>query len=436
MTNSFLKLSALALSSVLLFASCEKDIKSSNGTDNAQNPNPDNITIDDMDRDGSTANASDGIIPDQYIVNLKPSALNIPSLGILDYKGITGIAITQIEALLQSAGLGDIVLQNVYSQSIVGFAAKLSEEQVAKLRALDVVTLVEPDRLYQVEGELQSIDSKGNNFTKAQNTPYGINRVGTASGAGKRAFVIDTGVDTDHPDLNVNTQLSKSFVGGSTGCGLLGILFGCSGGSEPTVEDGNGHGSHVSGTIAALDNGTGVIGVAAGAEIVAIKALSDGGSGSTSGIIQGVDYVAQVGEAGDVANLSLGGGASTSLDNAIKNLGSKGIFVALAAGNESQNANNVSPARANGQNIYTVSAMDSQDRFASYSNFANPPVDFCMPGSGVQSTYKNGGYATLSGTSMASPHMAGVLLITNGQPKLSGTVKNDPDGNPDKIARL
>ena len=428
MKNPLLKLSLLSAVFALTFTACDKDASiKSNGGDT-------NPVVDAMDRSGETA-LPDGIIPDQYIVTLDQSALKIPTLGLLDYQARTALALEQIENLLKTAGLGDIKLQNVYSVALTGFAAKLSNTQIALLEKLPMVKAIEADQLYLVEGQLEKVISKESMSTKAQTVPYGITRVGSGNGAGKRAFVLDTGVDTDHPDLNINTNLSKSFVGSTTGgCGLLGILFGCSGGSEPTVEDGHGHGSHVSGTIAAIDNGTGVIGVAAGAEIVAIKVLSDQGSGATSGIIQGVDYVASVANAGDAANLSLGGGVSSSLDNAVVSLGNKGVYVALAAGNESQNANNVSPARANGTNVYTVSAMDSQDRYASYSNFANPPIDFCAPGSSVQSTYKNGGYATLSGTSMASPHMAGILLLTNGNPNTDGNVLNDPDGNSDRIA--
>ncbi|WP_236545783.1 S8 family serine peptidase [Tenacibaculum maritimum] len=105
----------------------------------------------------------------------------------------------------------------------------------------------------------------------------------------------------------------------------------------------------------------------------------------------------------------------------------------MAAGNESQDANNVSPARVNGNNIYTISAMDRNDNWASYSNYGSP-VDFCAPGSAIYSTWKDGGYNTISGTSMATPHAAGVLLF--GTPSTSGTVNGDPDGNSDPIISL
>jgi subtilisin family serine protease len=152
-----------------------------------------------------------------------------------------------------------------------------------------------------------------------------------------------------------------------------------------------------------------------------------------SGVIKGVDHGARNGKAGDVANMSLGGGVSTSLDNAVKSAASKGIFFSLAAGNEKTTATLSSPARAEGANIFTISAMDKNDTFASFSNYGNPPVDYCAPGVNIKSTYKGGGYVTFSGTSMAAPHAAGVLLLKNGSPQSSGFVNNDPDGKPDPI---
>jgi len=255
----------------------------------------------------------------------------------------------------------------------------------------------------------------GSTGSASETTPWGIARVGGGqTGATGRAFVIDSGVDLDHPDLNVNTTMSRSFT------------------REKNADDGNGHGTHVAGTIAAIaNNNIGVVGVAAGAEIVAVKVLTRSGSGSNSGVIAGVDYVAQVGRAGDVANMSLGGGVSTTLDNAVINAAAGGVKFVLAAGNESDDADNHSPARANGPNVFTVSSFAQRDNWSSFSNFGKPPVDYAEPGSSIYSTYKGGGYATLSGTSMAAPHLAGLLLL--GPVRSGGTVNGDPDGNPDTI---
>ena len=151
-------------------------------------------------------------------------------------------------------------------------------------------------------------------------------------------------------------------------------------------------------------------------------------------IIAGVDYVAANASPGDVANMSLGGSAYEPVDIAVQALGASGVLVALAAGNESDDANNHSPARAEGDNIYTVSAMDVNDYFASFSNYGNPPIDYCAPGVSIYSTYKSGGYTTMSGTSMAAPHVCGLLLLTGGNLNSDGYVIGDPDGDADPIA--
>ena len=155
------------------------------------------------------------------------------------------------------------------------------------------------------------------------------------------------------------------------------------------------------------------------------------GNGTISAAIAGINYVAANGTAGDVANLSLGVSASQALDDAVLTASENVKFV-LAAGNSAIDAANISPARVNGPNIYTVSAMDSGDNWAYFSNFGNPPIDFCAPGVAVFSTYKDGIYATMSGTSMAAPHVTGLLLI--GSLKQDGKVNGDPDGNADPIA--
>ena len=330
--------------------------------------------------------------------------------------------------ILQTAEVQRDRVYQEYNRTIAGFAAELSDAQLSLLRTDPRVDFIEKDRIVQFappcgtpnggpcDGDGGGDDDGG---SSAQETPYGITRVnGGATYTGTNvAWILDSGVDLDHPDLNVDASLGfNAFTKGKDG---------------KSLDDGNGHGTHVAGTIAALDNSTGVIGVAAGATVVPVKILDSRGSGSYSGVIAGVDHVAANGTPGDVANMSLGGPTSDALDTAVKNAAGQGIYFVIAAGNSATDANNSSPARANGQNIYTISAMDSNDQWASFSNYGNPPVDFAAPGVSVLSTWKDGGYNTISGTSMAAPHTAGVLLLGGGT--TDGTVIGDPDGDADLI---
>nr|WP_298929534.1 S8 family serine peptidase [uncultured Erythrobacter sp.] len=304
-------------------------------------------------------------------------------------------------------------LKRVYNNSLRGFNTNMSATAVERMQRLSPnIAYCEQDQV--VTTTQRGKKPKGGGDTAPQETPWGITRVnGGAAGNFATAWVIDSGIDLDHPDLNVDTSRSFNAVGRN-------------------ADDQNGHGTHVAGTIAAIDNNIGVIGVAPGATVVAVRVLDRRGSGSTSGVIAGVDYVGANGSAGDVANMSLGGGVSTALDQAVQNAASNsGVRFVLAAGNESRDANLSSPARANGAGIYTISAFAQGDVFASFSNFGNPPVDYASPGVAVRSTWKSGGYNTISGTSMAAPHFAGILL--QGGSTNDGTVSGDRDNNPDVI---
>ncbi len=310
-------------------------------------------------------------------------------------------------------------LIHVYRSTIKGFAVKMPADgsnHVANMRRSNPnIAGCERNQLMHVV-----VQGKpgGGTTQPTQVIDWGVTRVGGVGSpvSGRTAWVIDTGIDLDHPDLNVDTGRSRSFI------------------RDTSPDDGNGHGSHVAGTIAARDNSIGVAGVAAGATLVAIRVLDRRGSGSNADVIAGVDHVGANGASGDVANMSLGGGVSDLLDTAVKNAAaSRGVRFVLAAGNSSEDANLHSPARANGTNVYTVSsfAKGATDPWSSFSNFGNPPIDYAEPGSSIKSTYKDGGYATLSGTSMAAPHLAGILMT--GAVNSGGLVSGDPDGNPDTI---
>lgn len=373
--------------------------------------------------------SEDKVIEGQYIVVMEPSADGQFKLGDVE----------QIEAVrskvFTNAELAETKVIAKYNTVLAGFAAQLDDAQLEKLRSNKNVKYIEKDRIHTFAppcgtprgGPCDDPDDPGDgddgggddDGDSTQETPYGITRVngGVTYSGSNVAWIIDSGIDLDHPDLNVDASRGfNAFTSGRDG---------------KSLDDGNGHGTHVAGTVAAIDNNFGVIGVAAGATVIPVKVLDSRGSGSYSGVIAGVDHVGANGSNGDVANMSLGGPTSQALDDAVLAASSNGIKFALAAGNSSTDANSSSPARVNGSNIVTISAMNSSDNWASFSNYGNPPVDYAAPGVSVNSTWKNGGYNSISGTSMAAPHAAGILLLGNAS--TDGTVNGDPDGNADPI---
>jgi len=357
-------------------------------------------------------------IEDQYIVvyseesNLRLS--HARTLSDFNEKRIVFKEVTN--EILMDNQLPSREINQVFVSALEGFSTKFSPDEREILMQDSRIAFIEQDQFIPFAKPPWA--GGGNDGSSGgQETPWGITRVnGGVEAAGKTAWIIDTGVDLDHPDLNVDVNRSRTFV--STGR------------DSKNADDKDGHGTHVAGTIAAIDNNIGVVGIAAGATVVAVKVLGPFG-GTLSDVIAGIDYVGNEGSNSDIANLSLGGGASTALDQAVVNASNSGVKFVIAAGNDGDNANRYSPARANGNNIYTISAMGKNDIWASFSNYANPPIDYCAPGVSILSTYKGGGYAAMSGTSMAAPHAAGVLLL--GGPSTDGTVNGDPDGNADPI---
>ena len=347
----------------------------------------------------------------QYIVVLIQREISLGK----SKAAVSGLAMR----IMAENGVADGAVELVYTHALTGFTARMSELEAVKLQADPRVDYIEQDKVIALgpppgKGKPPKDDGGGQ---APQETPWGITRVGGAgNGSGKTAWVIDTGIDLKHDDLNVDVSRSANFV--SRG--------------KNSPKDGHGHGTHVAGTIAALDNSIDVVGVAAGAAVVAVRVLDNSGSGFYSWVIAGVDYVAANASAGDVANVSLGGPPSNALDDAVKNAASKGILFSIAAGNSGDVANNYSPGRVEHGNVYTISAIGTDDCLPSWSNYGNPPIEFAAPGVSILSTQKGGGTTTMSGTSMSAPHVAGLLLL--GNVSSDGLACSDPDGNPDSIA--
>ena len=320
------------------------------------------------------------------------------------------------------AAQGGGSLRHVYTTALKGFSANMSAVAAQQLMARnDDIIAVERNGVAQIgkgpppgKGPGGGGDDPGG----GQLTPLGIDRAGgSADGTGRTAWVIDTGVDLDHPDLNVDLGRSANFV--------------LRGKSSP--DDGNGHGTHVAGTIGALDNDIGVVGVAAGAQIVAVRVFDKSGSGLNDWVIAGVDYVALLASHEDVVNLSLTA-KSTALKDAVGNAARSGIRFAIAAGNSGQDIAGTELASIDMPGVYIVSAVDSNDQFAYFSSYG-ASVDYAAPGVSVLSTKKGGGTTTKSGTSMSAPHVAGILLIRQDTSFVEcGLALGDPYAPADPVA--
>ncbi|OJJ21804.1 hypothetical protein BKI52_15000 [marine bacterium AO1-C] len=352
------------------------------------------------------------IIPGAYIItyNTSNNRINFRSQ---DYDQRSNTVLEYTKNFVGKYGVSPDRITQTYNTAIEGFAANLSDKEVQALKADPRIATVEPDTKITLDFEAGSSTSNLREFTT-----YGIARVGSGNGAGKLAWVIDTGVDLDHGDLNVNRSLSRSFIAGAA-----------------NGDDDNGHGTHCAGTIAAKrTNNAGLFGVAYDATVVGVKVFNSRGGGSASITIRGIDYVTANASAGQVANMSFGFPPTTAIDNAVRRLADKGVLVSIAAGNSRRNVSTTSPGRLNYRNVVSVSAMDVNDRFASFSNFGSG-VDYCAPGVDVWSTWFGGGFNRISGTSMAAPHVAGLMLLRGSTSlRTNGRVIGDPDGNADPIA--
>ena len=258
-----------------------------------------------------------------------------------------------------------------------------------------------------------------------QSRDWNINAIGAPeawasgyTGNGVTVAIVDTGVDLDHPDLRTNLFVNPGEIPGNgiddDGNGFVDDVSGYDfADNDANANDESGHGTHVAGTIAAANNGFGATGIAPNATILPVRVLGANGSGSTLDVAAGIRYAANMGA--DIINLSLGGGYSRAIDSAIQYAKSVGALIVAAAGNESSSVPGY-PARfsANSENVISVGAFNSSDRLARFSNDVGTSrsVQVDAPGVGIFSTSAGGGYATLSGTSMAAPHVAGLAALT------------------------
>ncbi|PHH69306.1 hypothetical protein CDD80_6838 [Ophiocordyceps camponoti-rufipedis] len=314
-----------------------------------------------------SARSPSKLIPDHYIVKFKD--------------GIHASAVDEaVSTLARKAN-------RVYQHAFRGFAGQLGAEDLRALRANPDVDFIEQDSVVTLSG-----------ITQQRGAPWGIARIShrdkgsttylydESAGEGTCAYIIDTGIDASHPEFEGRAAMAKSFVDGQD-------------------TDGNGHGTHCAGTI-----GSSSYGVAKKTSLYGVKVLDDSGSGATSNVIAGMDFAASDSKErqcpkGVVANMSLGGGYSAAVNRAAAALVSAGVFLGVAAGNSNTDASNFSPASE--PSVCTVGATTKRDARSSFSNYGRP-VKVFAPGSDILSTWLQGGTNTISGTSMAAPHITGL----------------------------
>jgi subtilisin family serine protease len=307
-----------------------------------------------------------------------------------------------------------------YGAALKGFAAELSDEAVAELRADPDVAYVEQDQTVSIN-TTQTGATWGIDRIDQRNRPLSGTYTYTATASAVRAYIIDTGIQTSHSQFGGRASAVYDAFGGNG-------------------QDCNGHGTHVAGTV-----GSSTYGIAKAIKLRAVRVLNCSGSGSWSGIIAGLDWVRTNHIKPAVANMSLGGGFSSSVNTAANNLSNAGVFVAVAAGNSNANACNFSPASA--ANVTSVMSSTSSDAKSSFSNWGSC-THLYAPGSSITSTWLNGGTNTISGTSMASPHVAGVAALykaTFGDASSStirswlinnsttGVITGNPTGTPNRL---
>jgi len=330
-------------------------------------------------------NRGEKVVPTQYIVLLK--------------EGVSGLEhISALRTVMALDNPANEILHQYEIGDFKAYAVRCSEKVLNFIRqAEDVVDLVEEDQYMSAFGVQQNPPSWGLDRISQRNLPLDQRyEYPDTAGAGVNMYTIDTGIYLGHSDYAGRVRWGYTAPAGATN------------------DDKNGHGTHCSGTMAGTSYG-----VAKKASLIAVKVLGDLGFGTNSDVIAGVNWVANQHTTGakSVGNMSLGGGAAATVDSAVNAAVDKGIHMAVAAGNDNANACNYSPARAD--KAVCVGSTDSADRKSSFSNYGTC-VEIHAPGTSITSSWIGGANAqsTISGTSMASPHVAGVMAVYLGAGKV------------------
>jgi subtilisin family serine protease len=363
------------------------------------------------------------LIENQFIIVFNENQISF-KIDLDDYEGTQVQMRKEAVDFLRNHRIDPDGIDFVYSMAITGFCARIQEERIKELINDPKVKYIEQDRKGMLGlGNNKNNDKKSEEEVENnQRIPWGIQRVGGPFEykGGHSVFVVDTGIDLNHPDLNID--LKKGFDPYNKKK------------KDWNLNDEHGHGTHVAGTIGAMDNHFGVVGVAAGVPLVPVKIFFGPRAAYTySGMVAGIEHIGVKGKPGDVANLSFGGfDKSQVLDDAVLNVSNKRrVWMVIASGNSKLPAHSFSPARVNGPYTITVSAFQRGDLFAGFSHYGHP-IKYAAPGVGILSTWPNNRYRNESGTSMAAPHVSGLRVL--GEIHTDGFVLNYPSSSPDPIA--